>query len=184
MQITNTSKNYGVVAISIHWLFTLLFYGVFALGVWMVELDYGNSWYYRGPVFHEGLGVLLGLLLLFRFLWRRSNRIPGNPENMRRFEIFLASVMHQLMYLLPVGLVITGYFISAAGDRSVPVFDWFVIPSIVPDVDGIESIAGKIHKWIAYVTVGLSVLHVSAALKHHFINKDKTLVRMLKVSNH
>lgn len=75
-------------------------------------------------------------------------------------------------------MFITGYLIVTAGGRGLDVFDWFVIPSVL-EQDGLEDIAGEVHEIIAFIIIGLAAFHALGALKHHFIDKDETLRRML-----
>jgi cytochrome b561 len=74
----------------------------------------------------------------------------------------------------------SGYLISTADGRAIAVFDWFSVPALISDLPAQEDIAGLIHRWLAYLMMGLVLLHAAAALKHHFINKDNTLRKMLR----
>ena len=76
-------------------------------------------------------------------------------------------------------IIISGYFISTADGRGIEVFSLFEIPGFGSFIENQEDIAGEIHKWLAYTLIGLSLLHGFAALKHHFVDKDDTLNRMI-----
>ncbi|GIU09815.1 hypothetical protein TUM4261_18750 [Shewanella sp. c952] len=76
--------------------------------------------------------------------------------------------------------MLSGYLISTADDRGIWVFDWFEIPSFGAIVDDQADIAGVIHQYAAYSLIGLAIVHAIGALKHHFIDKDSTLLRMIK----
>jgi cytochrome b561 len=82
------------------------------------------------------------------------------------------------MYLLLTALMISGYLISTADGRGIAVFDWFEVPATLHGLEAQEDIAGEIHELLAFTLVGLSLAHAGAALKHHFINRDRTLTRM------
>ena len=84
------------------------------------------------------------------------------------------------MYLGLTGLFITGYLISTADGRAIEVFDWFSVPGFGSFIENQEDLAGEIHEIIAYGIMGLAALHALAALKHHFLDRDNTLTRMLK----
>ena len=73
MQIFNTKVSYGLVAVLLHWLSALSVIGLFALGWWMVRLEYYDAWYTQGPYWHKGVGVLFGFLLLLRLVWKLLN---------------------------------------------------------------------------------------------------------------
>jgi cytochrome b561 len=89
-------------------------------------------------------------------------------------------VAHFALYILLLCLFISGYLISTADGRGIEVFNWFIVPSMGEFVDNQEDLAGAFHDWLAYGLVCLVVLHVLAALKHHYLDKDTSLVRMLK----
>ncbi len=79
------------------------------------------------------------------------------------------------------GLFISGYLISTADGRAIEVFNWFSIPALGELFSDQADIAGEIHYYLAFSLIGLAVLHALAALKHHYINKDNTLKKMLGV---
>ena len=83
------------------------------------------------------------------------------------------------MYGLMLAMVVSGYLISTADGRGVAVFEWFSVPAITDDVDGMESLAGDWHRWLGWTLIILAGLHALAALKHHFLDHDDTLRRML-----
>ena len=70
--------------------------------------------------------------------------------------------------------------ISTADGRSIEVFSWFEVPALGSVIDNQEDIAGEVHKYLAYGLIGLVILHAIAALKHHIIDKDATLTRMIR----
>ena len=177
MLLRNDRKRYGLIAILLHWTMALLVVGLFFLGIYMVDLDYTHPWYQKAPDLHRSLGVITGLLLLFRFGWRLANPLPerfGKP-----WEQQAALWVHRLFYVLMATVVVSGYLITTADGQPVPVFDWFEIPATIQGFDNQEDAAGQAHEWLAYGLVALSVLHTLAALKHHFIDGDPTLLRML-----
>ena len=76
----------------------------------------------------------------------------------------------------------SGYLITSADGSSIQVFDWFAVPSITGDRKGLEDIAGAVHYWSTWALVLLAGVHGLAALKHHFLDRDDTLRRMLGLS--
>ena len=87
--------------------------------------------------------------------------------------------MHRLMYALMYLLLLSGYLISTADGRGINVFGLFTVPASISGLQNQADIAGELHQWLAYVLIGLTSLHVLAALKHHFVDRDQTLKRML-----
>ncbi len=177
MPIKNTPDVYGWVSVVVHWLSALVFFGLFALGLWMTSLDYYHPWYKQGPDLHRSLGVLLVALSLGRWCWQWLNPRPhlAMPNWQRR----LAVGVQQLFYLLFVLMLLSGYAITTAKGQPLEVFNWFSIPALLPEIAQLEDIAGEVHEWLAYGFVALVALHAGAAFKHHFINKDNTLLMML-----
>ena len=177
----NSRDSYGSVTITLHWLVTIAVVGLFVLGVWMVQLDYYDSWYNRGPALHKSIGILLFMVMLVRLAWRYSNPHPRLIGS--RFEQKAAGIVHRLLYALMYPLMISGYLISTADGRAIEVFGLIDIPATLSGIDNQEDIAGVIHEWLAYALIGLVVLHGTAALKHHFIDRDEILKRMLSVKH-
>ncbi len=171
--------HWGAVSIALHWLSALTVVGLFALGLWMTGLGYYDPWYHKGPELHRSIGVLLLLATLLRLVWRWANPVPPPLPEHQRWERWLAAAAHGLLYLLLLLVMVSGYLISTADGRAVQVFGWFAVPATVSGIDGQEDIAGAVHLWAASLLIGLAALHAGAALKHHFFDRDRTLLRML-----
>ncbi|MCQ3828963.1 cytochrome b [Microbulbifer elongatus] len=178
MQSRNSNTHYGWVAVAFHWLMAPVVIGMFALGWWMVGLGYYDPWYRQGPDIHKSVGILLLLLLIARLLWRAVNVSPA-PEPAPRWQQRAANVAHGVLYVLLIAICITGYLISTADGRAIEVFNWFRVPATIQGLENQEDIAGTLHEWLAWTLMGLVVLHGLAAFKHHFVNRDNTLRKML-----
>jgi cytochrome b561 len=107
------------------------------------------------------------------------NTRPAALSNHTKIEKIGAKLAHLLMNSLLLVIAISGYFIITAKGDPVIVFDIFQLPATVNGVDNLEDTAGKIHFYIAWLLIIIASLHALAALKHHFIDRDKTLSRML-----
>ncbi|WP_405631735.1 cytochrome b [Pseudoalteromonas sp. Ld20] len=176
----NTHSSYGLVTIVLHWLMALIVIGLFGLGLYMVELTYYDSWYRGSMDLHKSIGITLAALLIFRLAWRVMSTQPKPVEGSSKVVNKVAHFAHLLIYMLLIGIVISGYLISTADGRAIEVFTLFSIPAIDLSVENQADIAGKVHYWAACSLIGLVTLHALGALKHHFIDKDKTLIRMIK----
>lgn len=179
MPIRNSKQRWGALSIVLHWLVALCVFGLFGLGFWMTGLDYYHAWYKQGPDIHKSAGVLLLGILLLRLAWRLVNDTPEPPANHANWEKRLAHAVHLLLYLLLLAIITSGYFISTADGRAIPVFDWFELPAYPLGIEQQEEIAGTIHWYLALTLMSLVGVHAAGALKHHFIDKDETLKRML-----
>ncbi len=186
--IKNTSQVYGWVACTFHWISAAVIIGLFILGLWMVDLTYYSDWYKTAPDIHRSVGVLLSLLVLARVIWRFMNPQPTPLPTHKAWEVKTGHVVHWILYVGMFAMFITGYLISTAKGQSVDVFNWFSVPALITGDDlgikNLEDKVGEIHEIIAYILIAFASLHALAALKHHFIDKDSTLLRMLGKSYH
>jgi len=173
-------KNYNLVARLIHWLSALVIIGMFAIGLWMVDLSYYSEWYRTAPHWHKSVGILLAVLTIFRFIWRHITTSPKTEGS--AFERVVARVVHGVMYLLLITLFVSGYLISTEDGRSIDVFNLFSVPGLGALFEGQADISGEIHFYTAWALIIFAAVHALAAIKHHVIDKDNTLRKMIGVS--
>ncbi|MEF1288808.1 cytochrome b [Vibrio sp. M260118] len=174
------TQNYNLVARVVHWLSALVVIGLFAVGLWMVDLSYYSEWYRTAPHWHKSIGLLLGGLTLFRLVWKivtASPKVKGAS-----YEVLGAKLAHLAMYAILFVLFCSGYLISTADGRGIDVFNWFTVPSLGALIANQADIAGEVHFYAAWSLIILAAVHALAALKHHFINKDNTLRKMIGAS--
>ena len=179
MHWRNTEKAYGLLSIGMHWLVALAVFGLFGLGLWMVELDYYSSWRHTAPELHKGIGLCLFALMLLRLLWRFVSPPPAPLSSYSRLTRLGAKFGHSVLYLGLFAVMLAGYLISTADGRGISVFGWFDVPASITSIPEQEDVAGAVHFYLAWGLVILAGLHGLAALKHHFIDRDTTLLRML-----
>jgi cytochrome b561 len=177
--LANTKDAYGWLSIALHWLMAVVIVGLFLLGYFMVDLDYYSPWYNRAPHIHESVGLLLAGLIVLRLVARWLNPPPPPLPALGPGERKLAVGVHRIFYLLMLASVTTGYLVSSAGDRSIPLFNWFEVPPLGAQWEQQEELAGNWHRWIGWTLIILSTLHALAAVKHHVIDKDCTLRRIV-----
>ena len=175
----NTNQAYGIIAIALHWLVAAVALGLFGLGLWMVDLTYYDAWYRTAPTLHKSVGVLLFLVMALRLLWRLLNPRPAPEPGLSRLERLASGVVHGILYLLLFVVMVSGYLISTADGRSVEVLGLFQVPATLTGIPNQADLAGDIHLALAISVVVLVAIHALAALKHHFIDRDRTLLRML-----
>ncbi len=178
--MSNISKNYSLFARTLHWFSAFSILGLFGVGLWMVDLTYYSEWYKTAPYWHKSIGLILAAVTVFRFIWKHVTVQPLIEG--KTYEVLAAKLAHAVMYLLLFVLFASGYLISTSDGRGIEVFDWFVVPSMGELFENQPDIAGTVHYYAAFSLIGLVVVHVAAALKHHFINKDNTLRKMIGVS--
>lgn len=180
MALWNTRTGYGWPAILFHWLVAVVAAGLFISGLWMTGLSYYDPWYNEAPSIHRAFGVLLFLVVVLRLGWRLSNPRPRPEPGTRSWEHRLSLVVQWLMYGLLLAIMAAGYVMSTVDGRAVDVFGWFSVPPVYTGGDNLEDLAGAIHYWLAMVLAACVGLHSAGALKHHLLDRNRTLVRMLR----
>lgn len=145
----------------------------------MVDFTYYHEWYKTAPDLHKSIGILFFALMLSRLIWRYKQVTPKHLASHSEIERKAGKAIHSILYLLIFTIMITGYLISTADGRGIDVFEMITIPAFGSIIENQEDIAGLIHKLLAYLLILLAALHAVAALKHHFIDKDNTLNRMI-----
>jgi cytochrome b561 len=174
MQTENS--NYTKVAIYLHWLIAILMMTMLFLGEDMIQ--HATATFY--PSLHISLGVSILVLSLVRLWWRISHKPPALPATMKKWEVSLSSITHVIFYVLMIGLPLSGmmsFSTEAAKEvmlQGATVFG--VLPA--PSLPNIGGIGGAVHGLGAKLGQVLVILHVLAALKHQFIDKDNLLKRM------
>ena len=179
----NTKQSYGGITILLHWLVAVSVFGLFAVGFWMVELDYYSEWYKQAPALHKSFGLCLLFVMIFRVVWKFIQIKPDPIKTHKPIERKLGGLVHSFLYLLLFVIMFAGYFISTADGRGIEVFGLFELPGFGSFVENQEDKAGVLHEYAAYLLMLVVILHAAAALKHHFIDKDQTLLRMLGKNN-
>ena len=178
--LANTKRSYGWVTIGIHWITALAVIGMFILGWWMLTLTYYDDWYRLGPWWHKSIGITLFGLTLFRVIWKMVNPQPAITGS--KVERQGAKAGHIMLYLLLLAVMVSGYMISTADGSSITVFGWFDIPGLSTGIERQEDIAGDIHWYSALTLIVIASGHALMALKHHFINKDNTLRKIISTN--
>lgn len=177
----DTHDRYGLISITLHWLVAAAVTGLFVVGLWMVELGYLHPWYQRAPDIHRSVGVILFAMMLAHAAWRYTNPRPAAIGSVTQRKA--AAWMHRLIYILMYLLVLSGYLISTADGRGIDVFGLFSVPASISGLQSQADIAGEVHELLAFALIALTILHALAALKHHFVDRDQTLKRMLTIKH-
>ncbi|MEM6901910.1 MAG: cytochrome b [Pseudomonadota bacterium] len=184
-------ERYNLVAILLHWAIALAIILQLASGLWMVEAIKGSAFQalaYDTFQWHKSLGLTVLVLSLARFGWRLMHRPPPLPDGMKPFERVAAHLTHWAFYGFMIGMPLTGWAMVSTSPWDLPTiwFGLFEVPHIPWLYDlafdakqGVEAIFKNIHAYFGYFGIALLLLHIGAALKHHFIAKDGLLWRMI-----
>jgi cytochrome b561 len=164
-------------AVVLHWLIGLLILCGFSLGTYMVDLHMSPT-KLRLYNYHKWIGITVLGLVLLRSVWRITHR-PPHEEPMPHWQLVAARVTHYLLYALMLATPIFGWLYSSAAGFPVVYLKLWRLPDLVHKNRDLAKVLVEIHGFLAWTLCWIVVLHTAAALKHHFIDRDATLRRML-----
>ena len=177
--LRNTQTAWGSVAKSLHWVLAALIVFSIGYGWWMTHLAAraGRLALYG---FHSSIGYDLLFLLLLRLCWRAIDPAPAMPLDAQRWENRAAYASHALLYVLTLAVCISGWLMLGAFSRPVnaTLFGMILVPTVTTPDRSLHDWLEDIHRILSYALLGLIVVHVAAALRHHFIKKNDILRRM------
>ncbi|PIZ04186.1 MAG: cytochrome B [Gammaproteobacteria bacterium CG_4_10_14_0_8_um_filter_38_16] len=177
MIFKNTTHRFGLIAILLHWIMVIVMIGLTALGLYMVRIPVSiQKLQFYG--WHKEWGILALMLVIVRLTWRLRNQTP-TLSALEKWESFAAHAVHWAFYFFMFALPITGWLITSSSDLPVSVFGFFTLPNLVLPNETNRILFSSIHEWLGYALIATFCLHTGAAIKHHFINKDKIMRRML-----
>ena len=168
---------YDTGAIALHWLIAGAIFCTFPLGVYMHELPV-SPLKLRLYSYHKWIGVTIFLLALARIAWRLMHRPPPLPA-MPAWQRIAAHASHGLLYLLTLAVPLTGWLFSSASGFQTVYLGLLPIPDLVAKSRPAADAWKAAHFYLNMTMLALVVLHVAAALKHHFADRDEVLSRML-----
>lgn len=168
-------ERYNSVARTLHWLLALLIIGNLAGGLFADALE-GS---FEIMPIHKATGLLILALTVVRIVWRLTNRPPALPAHVAGLERAGARAAHVGLYALMLIMPLTGWIFSSAGKYPLSFYGLFDVPKLpFTKGDPIVGAAHEGHEILGWVFLALIVLHVAAALRHHFILRDNVLRRM------
>ena len=170
---------YDPVAITLHWLIALAVIGQIALGLGMIEIPKsppGVRAYWFNV--HKSIGMTIGLLVLVRLLWRLTHRPPALPPTLPGWQVRAAGVSHSLLYSCMIIMPLAGYLGSVFSGYPIRYFGT-TLPGWGWKDEALKEFFSTVHLATAVAFIALIALHVLAALKHAFVDRDGVLQRML-----
>jgi cytochrome b561 len=174
----NSPTRYSSVAQGFHWIIAALIVTQFALGWTAQVLPLGARKVERLD-WHKSFGMTVLTLAVLRLLWRLFNRPPELPAGMTAVEKTLARATHVVFYALIFIMPLTGWMMSSAKNYSVSWFHQFTWPNLIGPNEQAFNFLRATHDTLSWLLFALALLHILAAFKHHFWNKDDVLKRML-----
>lgn len=200
------SQRYTTVAVTLHWLIAFAILGLIGAGWWMTHA--AESLRDLAPAdrralapqvqavyqMHKSMGLTVLLLTFVRLGWRMMHKPPAPPAAMPGWQKAVSAITHLGFYVLMLALPLSGWAYVSTGynDEGEPfpvktmyfgLFEWPHIPFIADAAEATRAALGPLlfetHEALVYATIALLLLHIGAALKHHIIDKDDVLARML-----
>jgi cytochrome b561 len=181
MLIKNTSEHYGLISKMLHWGLVLLVFTQFFLVYWkrtMLPEDSETAKFFIGGL-HKPLGMVILLVALIAILWRWINVKPKFPAHMQPLEKTTANLAHGLLYLFLIIMPLSGLLMSVAAGYPPSFFGLFTVPMFLEKNKQVAEFFFTIHALTSYAIIVLVSIHTLAALKHHFVDRDEVLKRML-----
>ena len=178
MQFRNTAEKYGPIALLFHWTIVVLIITQFALAIRADDLPRGAA-LLATLTLHKSIGITIFSLAILRLVWRWVNPVPAMPSTAPRWQHLAAKISHAALYGLLLVMPIFGWMMSSARNFPVSWFGLVTLPDLVkPNKQAYEFFHDG-HETLGTILLVLAILHAAAALKHHFIDRDEVLLRML-----
>lgn len=174
----NSSDAYGSGTKLFHWISAVIVIGLLAAGLVMEDLPNGLL-KLRTFLLHKSFGITILILTILRILWHLHTKKPALVDSLKPWEKKLAHLGHIALYVLMIGMPLSGWIMSSAAGRPVSVFGLFTLSNLVAENHDLKELFEDIHGLLGNALIAVVALHIAAALKHHFFDKDKTLRRML-----
>jgi cytochrome b561 len=169
---------YTVTARVLHWLTAVLVLVQAPLGILIANVELG-AWNDTLYNLHKSIGATLIPVVLIRIVYRFTHEPAPLPDDIPAAQRSLANFVHWSMYVLLVIQGFLGWIATSAYPAPVPVFGLFELPAIWSENRALSDQLLAVHRYIGIALVVLVMGHIGAALQHHFIRKDRVLMRMI-----
>jgi cytochrome b561 len=171
------APRYTRVAMALHWILAFAIIGNLCVGLYMTELSMSPQ---RLKLYnwHKWAGVMILLLSALRLLWRITHRPPPLPHSVAAWQARASKGVHILLYALFFAVPLSGWAYSSATGFPIVLFGALPLPDFVAKNRELAEAIKPLHHWLAYGLAGTVALHVIAALKHQWIDRDQLLSRM------
>jgi cytochrome b561 len=177
MPVRSTATTWGALTRLFHWGMLLLFIGIVPLGFYMTDLPLGPG-KLKVYALHKSIGLTLLGLAALRLAWRLGERRPA-PAPMPAWQERAAGATHVLLYALMFVIPLSGWLFNSAAGFPLQWFHLFNLPALAAADPALKQTARAVHATGVFTLIAVVALHAAAALKHHFVDHDRTLAAML-----
>ncbi len=172
------TDRYTRVAMALHWLTALLIFCGLGLGLFMTGLEFSPT-KFRLYAWHKWIGITVFLAAAARLAWRAGHAPPPLPPSTPAWQRLTAAWTHRLLYVLLLAIPVSGWIYSSATGISVVYLGLVPLPDLVAKDRELARTLLTVHQALNFTLATLVILHVVGALRHHFVDRDGTLARML-----
>ncbi|MFM0075791.1 cytochrome b [Paraburkholderia sediminicola] len=172
-------KHYSGTAVALHWLIALLIVCGFCIGWIMTDIPGFTPTKLKYFSWHKWIGVTVFVLAVARVLWRATHRAPAPDSATPAWQQAAAHLVHGLLYVLMLAIPVSGYFYSSAAGIQVVYLGIVPLPTLIGPDQALKAILRTVHVLLNYTLLALVAMHVLAALKHQFVDRDGLLARMI-----
>ena len=172
------APGYTLTARVLHWLVAALVLTMVPLGI-VIANEWGGSQQERLYDLHKSVGALLIPVVVVRLIYRLFEKPPPLPADIPAIQQLAAHATHWVLYALLLVQPLVGWIGTSAYPAPVPVFGWFNLPLIWWENRAFSDQMMALHRWLGIAIAVIAVIHIAAALQHHFVRKDRVLMRML-----
>ncbi len=178
----DTKLKLSVITIFLHWFIAITIIGLITVGIYMEENEISELY-----PWHKSFGVLIAVFIVIRVIWRFMNGWLKPISTTKAFEHKIATLMHYALIIITIIMPISGFIMSGAGGFGVSVFGFEIIAANFDPItqkaiahnEQLAKFAHETHEIVGNIAIYVIVLHFLAAIKHHLIDKDNILKRML-----
>jgi cytochrome b561 len=178
MTFRNTTRSWGLLSKALHWIVVVLIITQWFIADRAGDLPNGLA-KLQALAWHKSFGMTILMLAVVRLVWRLVNPVPDLTAETKPWERVLAKISHVLLYALIFAMPLTGWLMSSAKNFPVSWFKLFQFPDLVAPSEELFQRMNGLHHLLFKVLVAVALLHVAGALKHHFIDRNDVLKRML-----
>lgn len=179
MSIKSTPARFGIVAKLFHWIMAAMILGMIGLGLYMHELPFSPEKFELYGL-HKSIGMTILVLALLRLGWRAIDIRPDHSPRIPPEHVKLAAAAHWALYGLMLALPLSGWLMTSATGTGIAIFDTGLIaPGLIGADEDMVLLFRIIHDTLGKALMAVVAIHIGAALKHQFFDKDATLRRML-----